>query len=189
MDITINRLPVLITFIFWVVFVMYWVINIYRINKKSVTTESRGFLSLAGTAIVVYLPIHWGFLGYKVLQENTATGIIGIVVCAGGLLFAVWSREILGKSWSAAVTLQKDHKLIQRGPYGFVRHPMYAGLLLGLLGSSITTGVLWGFLVTSILILGIIGKLNGEEKLLTKQFPKEYPEYTKRAKALIPFIY
>jgi protein-S-isoprenylcysteine O-methyltransferase Ste14 len=178
-----------ITFLFWIAFIVYWIVDIYRVNKKTIAQELQGLISLTGTALVVYLPIHWGFLGNHVLPNNTATRVAGVVVCAAGLLFAAWGRETLGKSWSAAVALQKDHKLIQGGPYGFVRHPMYTGLLLGLLGSSVVIGIFWGFFLTIILTLGIIGKLTKEEALLTKHFPREYPAYKQRVKALLPFIY
>lgn len=182
-------IPVFITLFFWVTFVIYWVVNIYRINKKTFIQEIQGFLSLAGTAVIVYLPIHFWILGNKVLPGNTKISIIGVLVCGVGILFAVWAREFLGKNWSAAITLQKEHQLIKNGPYGIVRHPMYTGLLLGLIGSSIVIGAVWGFLVTILLILGIIGKIKGEEKLLLKNFPKEYPSYKQKVKALMPFIW
>lgn len=182
-------IPILITFVFWVVFIVYWIIDIYRINKKTVSHELQGLLSLTGTAIIIYLPVTWGILGYNILPSTLITNLIGISVCLSGILFAIWARESLGKNWSAAIAVQKEHKLIQSGPYGVVRHPMYTGLLLALLGSSITIGALWGFLITSLLTLGIIGKLNSEEKLLFKHFPNEYLSYKKRVKALIPFIY
>jgi protein-S-isoprenylcysteine O-methyltransferase Ste14 len=59
-----------------------------------------------------------------------------------GVCFAVWARSHLGKYWSGRITLKEDHRVIQTGPYAWVRHPIYSGLLLALLGTVLTVGTL-----------------------------------------------
>ena len=63
---------------------------------------------------------------------------LGIAVTAAGLLFAVWARVHLGGNWSGTVTVKFDHQLVRTGPYRLVRHPIYSGLVLAMLGTALT---------------------------------------------------
>jgi len=63
-----------------------------------------------------------------------------MTAAAAGLLFSVWARRYLGRNWSRAVTIKKDHELITSGPYSLVRHPIYTGLLVGLFGCALAVG-------------------------------------------------
>ena len=80
--------------------------------------------------------------GYYLWPPNARTLAAGIFLIATGLGIAVWARHHLGKYWSGRITLKVDHRLIQSGPYAWVRHPIYSGLLLALLGTAITVGTL-----------------------------------------------
>jgi protein-S-isoprenylcysteine O-methyltransferase Ste14 len=85
------------------------------------------------------------------------------------------------------VTLKENHELIQRGPYRVVRHPIYSGLLLMILGTAILVGKLGGFVVLAFSFCGLWVKLRREEALLTEQLPG-YSEYMRGTRALIPFV-
>lgn len=63
-----------------------------------------------------------------------------------GLLLALWSRFVLGRNWSAAVTVKQGHSLVRNGPYAIVRHPIYSGFLLALLGTAIARGTVGAFI-------------------------------------------
>jgi protein-S-isoprenylcysteine O-methyltransferase Ste14 len=82
---------------------------------------------------------------------------------------------------------KQNPELVVTGPYAFVRHPIYGGILLALLGSTIGLGILW--LVP--LVLGgvyLVYAAKREEKLMLEQFPDQYPAYMKRTRMLVPFI-
>jgi protein-S-isoprenylcysteine O-methyltransferase Ste14 len=85
------------------------------------------------------------------------------------------------------VTFKEGHELIETGPYRVVRHPIYSGLLLMVLGTAILAGRLGGLVAFPIYLLSIWIKLRWEEALMTKHFP-EYLEYKARTKALVPFL-
>jgi protein-S-isoprenylcysteine O-methyltransferase Ste14 len=110
----------------------------------------------------------------------------GVVLTAAGLAFAVWARVHLGKYWSGRVTLKVDHRVIQTGPYAWVRHPIYSGLLLALLGTTITLSTLHASIGFVLMFISFVRKLQIEENWLRSHFGEEYERYQKRVKALIP---
>jgi protein-S-isoprenylcysteine O-methyltransferase Ste14 len=114
--------------------------------------------------------------------------VIGLALTILGLGFAVWARVHLGRFWSGMVTLKKDHELIRSGPYAFVRHPIYTGLLTAAAGTALARGTL-----AALMALGLVGvacwlKIRAEEKLLTNHFGDAYRDYRRQVAALIPFM-
>lgn len=108
---------------------------------------------------------------------------------AGGLLFSVWGRRHLGRNWSRAVTVKQDHELITSGPYALVRHPIYTGLLLGILGSSVALGQWRGLLAFALVFIALLNKLRLEEQWMRAQFGETYVTYTRRVSALVPYLF
>lgn len=113
---------------------------------------------------------------------------VAAALTAGGLLFAVWARVHLGRNWSATVTIKDQHELIADGPYRFVRHPIYTGLLVALLGTALARGDWRGMLAVAIATWALWRKLTIEERWLGQQFGDAYAAYRRRVAALIPFI-
>ncbi len=116
------------------------------------------------------------------------TGVLGIVVLALGLGFAVWARLHLGANWSSAVTVKDQHTLIRSGPYRYVRHPIYTGLLLGVVGTAIVIGQWRGVASLVIAFAALVYKSRIEERRMEQTFP-EYADYRRTTPALIPFLY
>ena len=108
--------------------------------------------------------------------------------CSAPLRLALWARRTIGGNWSSVVTLKQDHELIERGPYRFVRHPIYSGFLLMAVGTAILHARAGEFVFCGFLLLGLWFKLRAEEDLLTRHFPDSYPQYRRRVKALIPYV-
>ncbi len=123
------------------------------------------------------------------IPQSDLSGVIGCLLCAAGILFAIRARYILGENWSGNVTLKQGHELIRTGPYSIVRHPIYTGALLGLLGSAMVTGEMKGFVAVIVCFLGFWHKLKMEENFMMEEFPDQYPDYRKQVKMLIPFIF
>jgi protein-S-isoprenylcysteine O-methyltransferase len=130
-----------------------------------------------------------GFLGYQVIPVGNLSGIAGALIGISGVSFAIWARKTLGENWSAKITLKKEHELIQSGPYKIVRHPIYTGFELMVLGPAIVFGELKGFIALGIIFTSHLLKIMKEEKLMRQQFPGQYADYSKRVKRLIPFIF
>ena len=113
---------------------------------------------------------------------------IGLVLTAAGIAFAISARVWIGRNWSGRVTIKEQHELIQSGPYSLVRHPIYSGFLLALLGTAMVLGEVRGLIGFAMAALGWIFKLRTEEAFLARQFGQDYLEYKQRVKALVPFV-
>jgi protein-S-isoprenylcysteine O-methyltransferase Ste14 len=113
---------------------------------------------------------------------------LGIALVWIGVGIAIWARYHLGEYWSARITIKVGHKVIDTGPYAHVRHPIYSGVLLGLIGTALAVGK-WRAVVAFFLILIVyIIKARTEEKLLTGQLGDAYQEYKMRTGMLIPWV-
>jgi protein-S-isoprenylcysteine O-methyltransferase Ste14 len=183
-----------ITIFCWAVLLTYWFTNAQKV-KAAEHTQSRLsryiylLFMVSGFVIVYARVLAIGLLGYQIIPANDVSGITGVVVCISGVAFAIWARTALGDNWSGEVTLKKEHELIQSGPYKIVRHPIYTGFEIGLLGVAITIGQMKGLVGLSILFVNHYFKTRMEEEIMYRQFPLQYPEYAKRVKRLIPFIF
>jgi protein-S-isoprenylcysteine O-methyltransferase Ste14 len=111
---------------------------------------------------------------------------IGFVLVASGLGFAVAARVWLGGNWSGVVTLKQDHELIRSGPYRWVRHPIYTGLLVALLGSIIALGEVRGVIALALFTFALLRKLALEERLLAEEFGPTYSRYRREVPRLLP---
>ncbi|HTF80690.1 MAG TPA: isoprenylcysteine carboxylmethyltransferase family protein [Cytophagales bacterium] len=114
------------------------------------------------------------------------TAFIGMLL---GLGLMIWSRVALGRNWSGRIAIKEDHQLITTGPYAVARHPMYTGFIIAFFCTAILLGEVRGVLAFLILIVGILMKIQLEEKFVKQVFGHHYMIYSKKVKRLIPFIY
>jgi protein-S-isoprenylcysteine O-methyltransferase Ste14 len=127
-------------------------------------------------------------LNLRVIPQTDELLTAAAILCVVGVAICLWARAVLGRNWSGIVTLKEEHELVLRGPYRFVRHPIYTGLLTMLTGTAIYQGHLGGIIGMGLVFVSLWIKLIGEEGLMLKQFPDQYPEYQLRVNRLIPFI-
>jgi protein-S-isoprenylcysteine O-methyltransferase Ste14 len=79
--------------------------------------------------------IQW--LDRQLFPVTVPIALAGLLVVLIGVGFTIWARFMLGTNWSNNVTVKEDHTLVRTGPYRIARHPIYSGILLGMLGSAI----------------------------------------------------
>ena len=178
----------------WYILGLYWLVNAWN-TKQTVRKQSMGLrwayvLALVISFELLYSPFqNIGWLRIQILPHGDVSGIIGCTLCVAGILFAIWARYTLGQNWSGNVTLKAGHELIRSGPYRIVRHPIYTGALLAILGSACVSGELKDFIAVAICFLGFLHKLKMEEEFMMTEFPDQYPDYRLKVKMLIPFIF
>lgn len=129
---------------------------------------------------------HGGVLGMRFAPQLFWLQVVGIALTYLGVAFTIWARGALGANWSPDVTLKVEHELVLSGPYAFVRHPLYTGLTIALIGAVLEIGEWRAILAFAILLATHIIKARQEEKLMAAQFGAQYAEYQKHSGFLIP---
>lgn len=171
----------------WVIFIIYWIFASFGV-KRTVEKQAgwwRIQILLIAVAIAFFMTKR-----DAILWSYTLTiGIIADIVTLIGLIIMLWARYVLGGNWSTTAVLKENHELIQSGPYHYVRHPIYSGLMLMVLGVAIFYGHAIGFIALAISFVASWLRARQEEKLLTRHFPEEYLKYKARVKAFIPFVF
>jgi protein-S-isoprenylcysteine O-methyltransferase Ste14 len=177
----------------WIAFLVYWLVSAVRV--KAVAERQSFGASLAyripvitGAILIFSRRIH-GPLDVRVLPDTNWVSYGGALVCVAGLIVCIWARVTLAGNWSSNVTFKQGHELIRRGPYRFVRHPIYTGILLMYLGTAIHLGLLRAGIGVLLTFIGFWIKYRQEEALMLQHFPDQYPVYRKRVKALVPWVF
>jgi protein-S-isoprenylcysteine O-methyltransferase Ste14 len=177
----------------WLGWALYWRLrsrgakaNVWR---ESLPSRLLHVLPMIAAAVLLALP-SVPFLGLdrRFVPWSLVTFWAGWLLAAGGLLFTVWAREHLAANWSADITLKADHELIMSGPYAFVRHPIYTGLLFGFAGSALAVGEWRGVVAVALAGLSQWRKLRIEEQGMRRLFGERYTAYEQRVAALIPHV-
>lgn len=183
----------------WITIALWCVLALYigliaRTANAGIVKKHRGsflkrFSKVAGMGYllaVIYFPYYAGMHVWPT-HTSQGQGWAGLAVCAAGVATVIASLRALGRNWSDLVTLKRDHQIVQTGPYRWVRHPLYSGLLLAVAGSALTVHTVVAYVCVPLLFLGFLLKAGQEESLLQGRF-REYSDYRQRVKAFIPFV-
>ncbi len=178
----------------WIVTGIVWLIGSVT-SKQTVRTQSsgsrivQGCLTIAAFFLFFDSSLRVGPLGWRFVPASPALSYTGMSLTLAGLLLTLWARLLLGRNWSATVTVKQDHQLIRTGPYAVVRHPIYTGLLLALLGTAIAIGEIRGLVAWVLALIGWKLKSLVEEQFMMEQFGAKYVDYKRHVKALVPFVW
>lgn len=179
---------------FWLVFVVIWLVSA-RWAKRRVRGRSWAAGALFRAAVIVgVFQLHRFPVFHEVSRKlglgavNPVIGLTGVALCGAGIALAVWARLYLGRNWGMPMSLQEGHELVTTGPYARIRHPIYTGILLAMLGSALAVGAAW-FIPFLIFTVYFVYSAKVEEKLMRQQFPDQYPAYMEKTKMLVPFVW
>lgn len=171
----------------WVAFWIYWLVA--SLGVKSGRTRWGRF---AGSRVVIILVLLVGarlkfFKGHHTVVTNPLLQGIGLVLVLLGLGLAIWARVYLGRNWGMPMTEKADPELVTTGPYGTIRHPIYSGLILALIGTTVAVSLYW---LIAVAVLGgyFIYSAVMEERYMAGKFPETYPRYQHETKMLIPYL-
>jgi protein-S-isoprenylcysteine O-methyltransferase Ste14 len=175
----------------WLLLWLVW-LGAWLRTKKTQELASFGSRLRYGAPVVLafYLlfsesfPFRW--LELRFIPHHIFIEILAVTLTALGIALAIWARFYIGENWSSAVTIKVGHQLIRTGPYALVRHPIYSGLLLAMIGTALARREPRGLLAFVLLWLGFWIKSRMEEGFMRKTFGPEYEEYSKSTGALLP---
>jgi protein-S-isoprenylcysteine O-methyltransferase Ste14 len=181
----------------WPAFGLYWLAAAVRGKSDDAaaapqTGEPHFFrvmrLSVLGTtfALLFWQRLAIGFLGRRFVADFSALDYSGFVATLAGLGIATWARIHLGRNWSDKVVIQAGHQLIRTGPYARLRHPIYSGVLLGVLGTAMVLGEWRGVMAFLLLLTNYAVKARKEDRVLAQSFGAEFDEHKRRAGFLLP---
>ena len=176
----------------WTIFIVVWLVAWFKTKR---TQERVNLESRLRYSIPVFLGCYFlfddrfsGWLQERVLPKNIWIESLAIFITAAGIGFAIWARFYLGDNWSSAVSIKVDHELIRTSPYAWVRHPIYTGILLGMIGTALARREPRGLVAVIFLWIGFWIKSRMEEVFMRKTFGEQYQEYSRTTGALIPRV-
>jgi protein-S-isoprenylcysteine O-methyltransferase Ste14 len=176
----------------WIAFAVYWAVTALSAKPSAQRQGPAGralhVATLAAATALLIGPWRPYPLNLVVVPRGVAADVAGAALCLSGLAGAVWARRTLGDNWSSAVTFKQGHELIVRGPYNYVRHPIYTSMLLMVFATALAIGRLHAWIGFLVCFIGFWIKLRQEEALMIRHFPDDYPTYKRRVKALVPFV-
>ncbi len=177
----------------WVVLFLAWLPGLFtRKPTAEVPNPALQFPATALLLVAFFLLIKPQLpgVGAPVTPQTTGLGAIGLALDLVGVAFAIWARLTLGRNWSGLVaTVKEDHTLVQSGPYVLVRHPIYTGLLMALLGTALTVGTPQSYMGAAAGLAALLIRVRIEERLMAARFGAAHAAYRERTKKLIPFLW
>jgi protein-S-isoprenylcysteine O-methyltransferase Ste14 len=175
----------------WLVFIAYWLVSAFKVKAAAERGSFASTLAyrvplLIGAILIGTFRWHYP-MSLHVTPESEATWWGGAFVCVAGLAVTIWARATLGGNWSSNVQFKEDHQLVRTGPYRFVRHPIYTGILIMCSAQGIQFGRLHAWIGWLVIFVGLWIKLKQEEAVMLRHFP-EYSDYCKQVKGIVPFV-
>ncbi len=178
----------------WLLLFAVWVIGALR-TKPTVRRQPlwqrlvQRALTITTWVLLLVPAMGVGPLGWRFVVQGPGVAWAGVAVTAVGLVIAFWARATLADNWSGNVTLKMSHELVLRGPYAYVRHPIYSGITLAVAGTALAVGEVRALLALGVILVAWRIKWPVEERFMVDQFGDGYRDYRRRVKALIPGIW
>ena len=179
----------------WVIFFVYWVIAAISARRGLNRNAFRGGMTLRiGMFVVILAAVfvtrrsHYLASLQRAEFDSVPLAVAGALVATVGAILAFVARAAIGRNWGPPATRRTDTELISAGPYGLIRHPIYSGVLLMMVGTAVGLFPIWWLVAIASGIYFILSA-RSEEKFMTSRFPVEYPAYRARTEMFLPFIF
>ena len=170
----------------WVAFWIYWFVASLGVKKGRIRWGHELGVRVV-IVLVVLLLVRIGAFKGQTITSDPWPEAIGLVIFASGLALAVWARVYLGRNWGTPMSQKVDPDLVTTGPYRSVRHPIYSGIILAMVGTAVAVSWYW---LIAVALLGtyFVYSAVTEEHYMIRLFPEAYPDYKRSTKMLIPFV-
>jgi protein-S-isoprenylcysteine O-methyltransferase Ste14 len=172
----------------WAVFWLLWLVAAFTARRGRRSWSREGPLRVV-LIVVLFLLFRIGLVrDHSGISTEPWREAVGLVLFALGLGFAIWARVHIGRNWGQPMSQKSEPELVTSGPYRFVRHPIYTGILTAGVGTALALSWLW---LVPVALAGayFVYAATAEERYLTEQFPDTYPAYKRSSKMLVPFVF
>ncbi len=175
----------------WTIWAVWWLAMAF-FSKSTKRRESAAqriehlLPALLGFTLIFREGFGGAWLTRPIISANPFLLLLCLMVTILGLLFAVWARLTLGSNWSGTVTIKTNHQLIRRGPYRWIRHPIYTGMLAALLATAMIQGMLSGMIGFAFALVALYRKARREEAFLSQEFGDGFLEHRQHTGMFLP---
>lgn len=171
----------------WVAFWLYWLVAALSAKRGRIAWGRVVGPRLVIVAVVIFVAHQRAFRHHGIDTGPWRAGF-GLALFVLGLAWAIWARVHMGRNWGSPMTRKDEPELVTSGPYRWVRHPIYSGILAA--GGGTAIGLDWRWLIIVVAVGAyFIYSARVEERILTEQFPDAYPRYRRRTKMIVPFVF
>jgi protein-S-isoprenylcysteine O-methyltransferase Ste14 len=192
-----------IIFVSWAAFLLVWGVSAFFVKQDvhgggyAAVWQRYWGLRLGVTVLIIFVAARLArragssgaiLFSRSIFMSPPALGWAGAALTAIGIGFAIWARVNLGRNWSSRPAVKEHHEFVMTGPYVYVRHPIYTGIMLAALGTALI-GTIIGIGMFVFISITFALRIDKEEKIMLELFPQQYPEYQKRTKRLVPFVW
>ena len=175
----------------WQSWGIFWFLNAF-FGPKNIFSESlwRRASYVTAPAVLIFLIFapEWIGLNRHRIDCPVAVDYLGVLITLCGLTFAARARNHLGKYWSSYIALKDSHKLIRTGPYRYVRHPIYTGILAGMFGTALTVHTYEAVLGITLNLMTFVIRIWREDKFMAHQFGEAHAEFRNEVPLFVPKI-
>jgi protein-S-isoprenylcysteine O-methyltransferase Ste14 len=173
----------------WVAFFGYWLATGLA-SKRTAKSYGRQMLirAIIVAIVLVFVRSRPADVGTRAIVLSPAVRVLGVLVCAAGVSFAIWARRRLGKNWGMPMSVHESPELVTTGPYARLRHPIYAGIIIAFIGNALALSLWWLVaVVAAVFRFGYAARK--EEATMLAMFPSEYAEYQRRTSMIVPGLF
>ncbi len=177
----------------WMLLLAYWLITAWNVKRVKYVAPSHVRITqliflVPGCVLLFADSFRKGVLRAALLPKTSVIADLGIAITFAGIAFAIWARYCLGRNWSSEVAIKQDHELVQSGPYRWIRHPIYTGIITAAWGTAIVVGQLGGLLGVILITMGFAYKGRQEELRLRGAFGDSWAAHEQRTGMFLPRV-
>jgi protein-S-isoprenylcysteine O-methyltransferase Ste14 len=177
----------------WLLFGLYWLISALkrkRTKQRETWVQRLAYVLplLFAFWLISQRQTHYEWLDARFIPYSRTVEWMGVLLTAAGVGVAFWARWHLGTNWSGVVTLKEGHELIRSGPYRAIRHPIYTGILLAMLGTAISIGEVRALVGVAIAWISFYIKARREESFLAQEFGASFTEHLRHTGMFLPRV-